>query len=1274
MLSGGGRTIIAGAEGDYSQLKDAVLAAEAGDTVKMLEDMDIAAADFIKITKSLTLDMNGHYIALTETTQAAVQVNGSGIDVTIKNGTIRNAGATYGSNKATNGIYVVLCDSCTLENVTITNAAQGVYGCRKNTILNNCTIDASTSGIVTNSSYNSTTTIDGGHIKGAKYGIYNQRNTSEIKIQSGLIEGTDAAVMLLNGGTLTATGGTIQGTRYYGIWAYSSAASTVNISGNAQVFGPTNALKSQHANSNIIINGGTLNSNSTTIMLNKGNLTISDNALITSAGNYGVFSESTNTTGNITINGGSIGTAENRIGYGIGMKAGTLTLNGGSVYAYARGIASQGGTLIVNDGVNIDIAPTAEHLVNGAAIALVAPASTPINATVNGGTFNATGMAFTQTAGTATINGGSFNGDVRAVELIAASANATLTIENGSFASKHNTVAATSLAAEYTATLDIKGGTFVLTPDNISTPSTDAVTISGNTTDNSGERAAYPAIVNISGGTFSGGYAGVSLWGKGSVANISGGSIDADAFAICGNGTPQYNGTEINITGGTIGSATTAAGIYHPQAGTLTITGGIISGKTGIGIKSGTFTMTGGTIHAYGEGGGRTETYGNGLSLSNAALQIESNDAYAGNMEITISDDANLFSDGWYSIYEYVGSANAPTAVNSIAVSGGHFRGGILLSQSMNAKGGFLTGGTWVDDISSYCAPGKVAIPLTSGDEYDAGYRYIVGDPTTETAIIEPTAGQTVLLVSADASAADIAAAESVSDKQETKTASALNQVVVSTNTDVVAAGDNDVVEVKKVTVSGGTLTVKQGATLFVGAGALHIDDNANSKVIVEAGATLVVDGLIYGATADNLIIETAEGNAGILLFSPETEFITEDHPEATVNLYTYAQQVSANPWNYVYQRFAIPMRSIDAPTNDFSGSLFAGESVFESYLYRWSDDKEWENFSGWSNLVPFKGYLVANNSVEGGVTYSFTGNLIGNNDGQFDFNTRGFEFFGNSYTAPIYVASFLQDFAGHGLEGSVWVYDYLSHNFLGVNMEDIELGDVAAPEIASMQAFILRLTDATSGTAPISYSNSIWSNPRFGHAAPAPAMRRQDFSDIDYVRIMVESASGMQDRFVLSRSDDYTASFDNGSDISKYIHNEGLNLYANTSCGQLSRVATPSVDDLTLGFRSKGETTYTLRFAKAFGESFMLRDNVTGAEVLMSEGATYTFNQAANSSDEARFTISAVKKTPTAMENVEAARMENKGIYSMQGQYLGEDLSVLPAGAYIMNGNRIVK
>lgn len=81
---------------------------------------------------------------------------------------------------------------------------------------------------------------------------------------------------------------------------------------------------------------------------------------------------------------------------------------------------------------------------------------------------------------------------------------------------------------------------------------------------------------------------------------INGGTIIAYGNAITGNGSYSGNnegtGATFTVNGGSITSLS-GAGIYAPQVnGVTTITGGTITGQTGIEIRAGTLNISGGTI------------------------------------------------------------------------------------------------------------------------------------------------------------------------------------------------------------------------------------------------------------------------------------------------------------------------------------------------------------------------------------------------------------------------------------------------------------------------------------------------------------------------------------------------------------------------------------------------------------------------------------------------------------------------------------------------------
>ena len=197
-----------------------------------------------------------------------------------------------------------------------------------------------------------------------------------------------------------------------------------------------------------------------------------------------------------------------------------------------------------------------------------------------------------------------------------------------------------------TATLDLNG-------KEIKAASTEAgnIQVTGNFTlkDTAGQGKIYTetdytgsltgyTVVDVNGGTFtmeSGlieavrpdsenkGQFGVGV-GEGGTVNIKGGTIKAGWYAVSGNGNDLNKNNVINISGGTLISAVDYA-VYHPQAGTLNISGGLIDGgKGGVSMNRGTLNVTGGTIQN--QGTGNTGNWGDGTGgMVGSAINIGAN-------------------------------------------------------------------------------------------------------------------------------------------------------------------------------------------------------------------------------------------------------------------------------------------------------------------------------------------------------------------------------------------------------------------------------------------------------------------------------------------------------------------------------------------------------------------------------------------------------------------------------------------------------------------------
>jgi hypothetical protein len=537
---------------------------------------------------------------------------------------------------------------------------------------------------------------------------------------------------------------------------------------------------------------------------------------------------------------------------------------------------------------------------------------------------------------------------------------------------------------------------------------------------------------------------------------------------------------------------------------------------------------------------------------------------------------------------------------------------------------------------------------ITEGEDYEAGYRYgvrpVAGkeadaidpaqkatqetDPTytipwqqaTTWAAAEVPEENTIVTIPVDATV-------TVSNAEATKTAVA-DQVFVS---------------------QGATLKVETGTTLNIGEGGMNIGNGG--QIVVEPGAVVTVGEAGIITTEDEaLVIEATEEDQGVLLLHPE---VTENtQPKATVKLVTKCKQAGAN--EFVWERFAIP--TLDGAQTTFNAerldtvTIYGGGS-FEQGLYEW-DGSAWAGVGNWHDLMPFKGYQLTNNSMYGNVVYTFEGNLVGNVDMGYEFAESGFGFFGNSYTGDIDILKFFESF-GSDMQKTIWIYDYYTDGFKAIT--ETSYGSVyygkrnarhgLITDIRSMQAFLMNTFATGASAQSIDYSAAIWGNPKYGLVStPDPAPAKRVAANEDMFTVYVAGAT-QEDEVSFIRSNAYSATFDNGADASKWMNN-GLNLYVVTEDGELAAVASDEIVDMTIAFQSGNETEYTLGFDNLRGETFELRDVLTGATIQMTEGATYTFSQEANTTIPARFQIIGARKVATGVENTsECAAVQQKVI-----------------------------
>ena len=731
---------------------------------------------------------------------------------------------------------------------------------------------------------------------------------------------------------------------------------------------------------------------------------------------------------------------------------------------------------------------------------------------------------------------------------------------------------------------------------------------------------------------------------------------------------------------------------------------GTCKGKTGIYISSGAVTMNNANVSSNAEvyheaiSDGGAQAAGSGVDVNSRS------GSYSGEVQVTVSGDTKIEGTTGYAVEEVVNTTPTPkidpvtqepvtdpetgepvmeqnTKVQEIVINGGTFEGGnkgaiavseetvtdedaqvVIYGGNVNGENQVGTSGD-IDDItpSGYHntevtnADGTTTVVISQGSE-----------PATDTA--NPTTSWDFIEQHSDA-------INPSSYKWTKIEADEITSGVVTLDELQIISGykEDDPSTVEHLQ----ELTIRNNATLNV----KRLIMNEYARIIVEAGGKLIVTGSqgINAPIPENIVLKSDATNKATFVISPAVT--SNKQPMATVE-YTPTTYMKADGTK-VWQRFTSPLDKVtENPTNNAAElapiDYVTGESLL-TYASYYDGATGWVNLTKWKQLRAFRASAISNNTPEGtNVTYTFKGQLAGNVTDSIAFWNPGWNYYGNTFIAPMSTKSLLAALAtarvnGIDVDGTLQMWNVNNQKYMPLNTTSTLFGE-GDVEIPALHCFVVKLRSGNSADFDINYSNTVYDyaiHPE-NYAFSAPARLSSETST---VRINIESADGIKDAVCIVENGSFTADYDDSADAEKLME-DGLNFYISDENNNLSILASDNILGSLLTLQTTDEIDYTLSFDYVRGEVYALRDNMTNAVVLMNEGAIYNFTAQPNATLEGRFQIVSRQEMPTAVETVEETINAPKAIYTVMGQYVGEttDWNNLPAGVYVVDGVKVIK
>lgn len=440
---------------------------------------------------------------------------------------------------------------------------------------------------------------------------------------------------------------------------------------------------------------------------------------------------------------------------------------------------------------------------------------------------------------------------------------------------------------------------------------------------------------------------------------------------------------------------------------------------------------------------------------------------------------------------------------------------------------------------------------------------------------------------------------------------------------------------------------------------ARNIVNYSSKKLIIPINTTLTVDNDAETGSASQLVIQSEVGQAnGALVLNNPTG---NTGLQATVE-FASKSKPGTGTWPRVWQFFGVPI--VDKTlTNMFGanaqGSIYGtpgnvivrkyNEALNLSYSYQ----EKWEDLDPATHvMMPYVGYEITQ-PVEN-TKHSFVGTLVTDASKTLNFTisptgvySRGNYILANPYAAPIFISKMLPaDFVN--LAQTIYIYNTGSRQqWIDANGYST-VGDqpgtytaipinaattIGKTQIPSLQAFMVKASAETPAPSfrfryETVYRGAITdlNEPMRIKRAEAPAA--DDIKPLLTMDVIGETGS---DRVYLITAEGTGKSYDAGWDGYKTLSTDNVQLYAMDSENKRMQVNTDNnLNDTYIGFRTGGESTYTLKFKfnnemQGVYESLYVQDLATGITQQITDGMMMTFVSSAGTAEK-RFRISGSK------------------------------------------------